>query len=43
MTRRLSAVLLVTLAALALAGCSKCDIAGWGVGPKACHSDAPLR
>jgi hypothetical protein len=39
MTRRLTALILVTLAALALAGCSKCDV-NWG-GPNACHSDAP--
>jgi hypothetical protein len=42
MIRRLTALLLLALAASALAGCSKCDFA-WPGGPRACHSDAPVR
>jgi hypothetical protein len=41
MARRLTAIVLLVLAASALASCSKCDFS-WPSLPGACHSGAPL-
>jgi hypothetical protein len=41
MIRRSTALLLLVLAGLALAGCSKCDFS-WPGSARACHSGAPV-